>query len=100
MDIEAPFPPEKQASIVEYWQGSPIIGLLLNIKPLILELASCMILENYRLNSARPQHKTRECLEPDFESFFGRQLSVSDVRGTTEDNFKVEPIEIVFSVCL
>ncbi|KAI1271416.1 hypothetical protein F5Y07DRAFT_344217 [Xylaria sp. FL0933] len=91
MDKEAPFAPEKQALVVKYWPGNQIIGaasLLLNIKPLILGLASYLILEKYRQNAARPQWKTRECLEPDFESFFGRQLSVDDVRSTVEDNYK------------
>ncbi|KAI0427019.1 hypothetical protein F5Y09DRAFT_317318 [Xylaria sp. FL1042] len=91
MNREAPFAPEKQALIVKYWPGNQIIGaanLLLNIKPLILGLASCVILEKYRQNASRPQSKTRECLEPDFESFFGRQLSVDDVRSTVEDNYK------------
>ncbi|KAJ8127629.1 hypothetical protein O1611_g6008 [Lasiodiplodia mahajangana] len=91
MNREAPFAPEKQALIVKYWPGNQIIGaknLLVNIKPLILGLASCVILENYRQNAGRPQWKTRECLKPDFESFFGRQLSVDDVRSTAEDNYK------------
>jgi hypothetical protein len=91
MNREAPFAPEKQALIVEYWPGNQIIGamnLLLNINPLTLGFASCVILEKYRQNAARPQSKTRECLEPDFESFFGRQLSVDDVRSTVDDNYK------------
>jgi len=91
MNRESPFAPWKQALIVKYWPGNQIIGatdLLLNIKPLILGLASCVILEKYRQNASRPQWKTRECLEPDFESFFGRQLSVDDVRSTVEDNYK------------
>ncbi|KAK5635643.1 hypothetical protein RRF57_011355 [Xylaria bambusicola] len=74
MNREAIFALEKQASIIKYWPGNQIIGavnLLLNIKPLILGLAFCVILEKYRQNASIPQLKAQQRFEPDFELFFG-----------------------------